>query len=119
MLVAEDEQALREFLDVALRLTGACVKVTSALPEALAALDSFDPQVVLFNVTLEDGGLSLAEATKARKIPTIALTGRLDDRALGVLMRAHHVAIVRVFDHVAVASAIVDALNGGITQRAR
>lgn len=59
VLVAEDEQSLREFLDVALGLTGAMVTVTSTFPEALAALDRVQPHVVLFNVGLRGHGAAM------------------------------------------------------------
>jgi CheY-like chemotaxis protein len=92
-------------------LPGALVTVTSTLPEALAALERVQPHVVLFNVGLEDGRLPLAKATQDRKIPTIALTARLDDGALAMLLRGHGAALVRVIDHVAVASAVDTAIK--------
>jgi PAS domain S-box-containing protein len=81
VLVVEDEPDSREFLTFLLESAGAVVQATAAAPEALRAIDAFQPDVLLSDIGLpvEDGyalirAVRAREADGARSLPAIALT---------------------------------------------
>jgi DNA-binding response OmpR family regulator len=112
VLVAEDDDDLRELLEVCLAHAGAAVTVTSSVDAALATLDDVNPHVILFNVALEDAGLALARAAQDRKIPALALTERLrGETPIAILLRGHGATLVPAFDHRVVVAAVESAVK--------
>jgi DNA-binding response OmpR family regulator len=110
-LVAEDEPSLRELLDLTLTMAGAEVSTTETPDHAMELLDKVRPHIVLLNASMDHGGVALAEATRERKIPTIALTGRTDDPETAVALRQHGAGVLSLFDHVEVLAAVAQVLK--------
>jgi DNA-binding response OmpR family regulator len=111
VLVVEDDESLRDFLNLSLGYVGAAVTATANLHEGLAVLDTLQPDVIVFNLAVDDAGLPLAQAAQDRDIPAIGLTARLRDPAVDVLLRTHGVRLVDEFDHQAVVLAVEDAVK--------
>jgi DNA-binding response OmpR family regulator len=111
VLVAEDNPSLRELLELCLRQAGAAVHAASTLEDGLAALHDVGPDIVVFNVMLDDAGLPLAATAQQLGIPAIAVTERVTDMAVDVLLRAHGATLVSAFDYVAVVSTVSEVLK--------
>jgi CheY-like chemotaxis protein len=79
VLVVEDDEDTREVLTLGLELQGAMVLSVGSAREALAALDEFQPTVILSDIGLPDeDGLSLIR--KLRQLP--ASSGRIPAAAV-------------------------------------
>jgi len=78
ILVVDDDRALQRALRRILAFTGAEIRASSTIAEAIAELADFDPQLVLLDVRLPDGsGLDVLSALqKATPRPTVvAMSG--------------------------------------------
>ena len=82
ILIVEDEQAIAAFVQTALERDGFDVKSVGDGPDALQALDSFRPDLILLDLGLPGmDGLQVCQAIRTREhyTPIIMLTGRADD----------------------------------------
>lgn len=82
LLIVEDEEAIAAFVRTALERDGFTVERVSAGTEALPALASFHPDLVLLDLALPGiDGLQVCQAIRAREayVPVIMLTARADD----------------------------------------
>jgi signal transduction histidine kinase len=93
LLLVEDDEDGREVIAAMLRYEGAHVEAISNVPDALRALDSQVPDVLLSDIGMpEEDGLSLLRKVRARgahaggKVPALALTAfaRAEDRELAL-----------------------------------
>lgn len=87
MLIVDDDANARSALGELLRDAGYDVALAASGREALALLDSFDPDVLLSDVRMPGiGGCELAEAARARpRAPRVVMMSagpREDDRGL-------------------------------------
>ncbi len=74
VLVVDDEENIRLVLRTLLRKHGYDVEVAASGEDALAALESFDPDVILTDVRMPRmGGLDLLGALKARQHPATVI----------------------------------------------
>jgi DNA-binding response OmpR family regulator len=82
ILIVEDEKAIAAFVQTALERDGFDVKWVGDGADALATLDSFQPDLVLLDLALPSvDGLQVCQAIRAREqyVPIIMLTARADD----------------------------------------
>jgi signal transduction histidine kinase len=93
LLLVEDDEDGREAIATMLRYEGAHVDARSNVPDALRALDSAVPDVLVSDIGMpEEDGLSLLRKVRARdermggKVPALALTAfaRAEDRELAL-----------------------------------
>jgi two-component system, OmpR family, response regulator MprA len=89
ILVADDDPALREALRRALRLEGYDVDLAADGSEALAALASGNPDLVVLDIAMPNvDGLEVARRvrTGGNRVPILMLTARdaVDDRVAGL-----------------------------------
>ena len=83
ILVAEDDRAVRDALQRALRLEGYLVKTVSNGAEAIAAVGDDEPDLVVLDVSmpLVDGlTVSRVLRSEGRRVPILMLTARTDTR---------------------------------------
>src|ERR1035438_6875930 len=74
VLVVDDEENIRLVLRTLLKKNGYDVEVADSGEAALAALDSFDPDVILTDVRMPKmGGLDLLGALKAKQHPATVI----------------------------------------------
>jgi DNA-binding response OmpR family regulator len=79
ILIVEDEEAIAAFVQTALERDGFKVKWASEGTHALAALDSFQPDLVVLDLALPDlDGLQVCQVIRRREqyLPIIMLTAR-------------------------------------------
>src|SRR5690606_14099002 len=79
VLMVDDEDAITELLATALRYEGFSVTVAATGREAIAAVRSFDPDVVLLDVMLDDiDGFEVFRrlAAEGFRMPVLFLTAR-------------------------------------------
>jgi CheY-like chemotaxis protein len=86
VLVVDDQPETVELMDVMLRLSGATVQAVGSVREALEAVQSWRPDVVLSDLDLpeENGYQFIAKVRLApglNALPVIAVTAHGDDRA--------------------------------------
>ena len=85
-LVVEDEPMVASLISVALEATGFNTKVANDFKSAIAEIKSFDPDVVIIDISLGDGpnGLDLARhvRTKHPDIGVLILTKHPDTRSI-------------------------------------
>jgi two-component system OmpR family response regulator len=91
VLVVDDEDNITFLLDSALRHFGFEVQVASTGREALAAVERFDPDVVLLDVMLPDlDGFEIVKRLRMDgvKVPVLFLTARdaVDDKVRGLTL---------------------------------
>ena len=82
-MVAEDDRAVRDALQRALRLEGYLVKTVSNGAEAIAAVGDDEPDLVVLDVSmpLVDGlTVSRVLRSEGRRVPILMLTARTDTR---------------------------------------
>jgi signal transduction histidine kinase len=82
VLVVDDDEDFLDSLEVALRGQGAVVKTATSVQAALAALESWSPDVLISDLGMPDeDGYSLIRAVRARgsAVPAIALTAYAAD----------------------------------------
>lgn len=88
ILIVDDEQAIRDLLEMILKRERYEVAAAPDGKSALAAFDSFDPDLVLLDIMLPDiSGHDLCrEMLSRKKVPIIMLTARNDinDKVLGL-----------------------------------
>lgn len=88
ILIVDDEQAIRDLLEMILKRERYEVAAAPDGKSALAAFDSFDPDLVLLDIMLPDiSGHDLCrEMLNRKKVPIIMLTARNDinDKVLGL-----------------------------------
>ncbi len=85
LLVVDDDPDALGLLEFATTRAGATVRAASNPQEALVALTSFKPDVMLLDISLpEMDGYDLLKAIRrdpaTRKVPAIAVTARVDER---------------------------------------
>jgi signal transduction histidine kinase len=112
VLVVDDDEDFLESLDVALRTRGAVVKTATSVQAALAALESWPPDVLISDLGMPDeDGYSLIRAVRARgsSVPAIALTAYAADhdreRSLAAGYQRH---VGKPADPIAIIQAVVD-----------
>jgi DNA-binding response OmpR family regulator len=92
VLLVEDEVSISEPFSSALSREGFVPRVVSTIAEARAAVDGFEPDIVLLDLMLPDGdGRELARELRARsQLPIIMLTARGSevDRVVGLELGA-------------------------------
>jgi two-component system OmpR family response regulator len=93
VLVVDDEANNCALLSATLRLTGFDVRVASGGRQALAAAESFAPDLVVLDVMMPDlDGFQVAERLRAsgREVPVLFLTARdaVEDRISGLTVGA-------------------------------
>lgn len=91
VLVVDDEENITFLLDSALRHFGFEVNVARTGRDAMSAMDSFDPDVVLLDVMLPDfDGFEIVRRMRAggRHTPVLFLTARdaVDDKVRGLTL---------------------------------
>jgi len=93
ILVVDDEKSITDLLAMALHLQGAVVEVAHTGHEALQAVQSFRPHLVVLDVMLPDlDGFDVLERMgkerRSAEIPVLFLTARgdLDDRLRGLAL---------------------------------
>src|SRR5688500_18750403 len=91
ILVVDDEENITFLLDSALRHFGFEVQVASTGRDALAAVERFDPDVVLLDVMLPDlDGFEIVKRMRmdGAKVPVLFLTARdaVDDKVRGLTL---------------------------------
>ena len=93
ILVVDDEKSITDLLTMALHLQGATVEVAHTGTEALRAVQSFRPHLVVLDVMLPDlDGFTVLERLGRERqtadIPVLFLTARgdLDDRLRGLAL---------------------------------
>src|SRR5688500_1208461 len=91
ILVVDDEENITFLLDSALRHFGFEVQVASTGRDALAAVERFDPDVVLLDVMLPDlDGFEIVKRMRSDgiKVPVLFLTARdaVDDKVRGLTL---------------------------------
>ena len=82
ILVIEDEEAIAAFVQTALERDGFTVKWISNGADALEAVDSFQPDLIVLDLTLPGlDGLQICQAIRQREtyLPIIMLTARTED----------------------------------------
>src|SRR3954453_8836220 len=89
VLVVDDEQAIREALERALRLEGFAVRTAAGGLEALEQIERDEPQVVLLDITMPDlDGVQVIKRLRGQgsDLPICVLSARneVDDRVLGL-----------------------------------
>jgi DNA-binding response OmpR family regulator len=89
VLVVDDEAAIREALERALRLEGFAVRTASGGEDALAGIDEEQPAVVLLDITMPDlDGVQVIRRLRAKgnDVPICVLSARneVDDRVRGL-----------------------------------
>ena len=89
VLVAEDDRSVRDALVLALELEGYTVHAASDGEKALAAFDSFNPDVLILDVMMPTiDGLTVCRRLRARGVerPILVLTARdqVSDRVTGL-----------------------------------
>ena len=89
VLVAEDDRSVRDALVLALELEGYTVHAASDGEKALAAFDSFNPDVLILDVMMPTiDGLTVCRRLRARAVekPILVLTARdqVSDRVTGL-----------------------------------
>jgi len=89
ILVADDDPALRDALRRALRLEGYDVEVAADGAEALAAVATGSPDLVVLDVAMPNvDGLEVAQRVRreGNRVPILMLTARdaVDDRVAGL-----------------------------------
>ncbi|MFI5927016.1 response regulator transcription factor [Micromonospora sp. NPDC051543] len=89
VLVVDDEPNIAALLSATLRLVEFDVRVASTGQQALAAVEQFDPDLVVLDVTLPDfDGIEIARRLRAagREVPVLFLTARdaVEDRISGL-----------------------------------
>ncbi len=93
ILVVDDEPSITDLVSMALRLQGATVDVAHSGSEALRAVETFRPHLVVLDVMLPDlDGFTvlerMGEQRRTADIPVLFLTARgdLDDRLRGLAL---------------------------------
>jgi two-component system OmpR family response regulator len=93
ILVVDDERSITDLVSMALRLQGLTVEVAHSGEEALAAVQTFRPHLVVLDVMLPDlDGFAvlerLREDRRSADTPVLFLTARggLDDRLRGLTL---------------------------------
>ncbi len=93
VLAIDDEPDARHLLKTVLEQCGARVKTCASAAEVLAALEEFEPDILVSDIGMpEEDGYSLIkrvralEATRGGRIPAVALTAyaRVEDRLLAL-----------------------------------
>ncbi|MFG1603645.1 response regulator transcription factor [Actinoplanes sp. NPDC049265] len=89
VLVVDDEAPTSGLLSATLRLVAYDVRVVTSGREALAAIDEFDPDLIVLDVVLPDGdGLEVARRLRAagRTTPVLVLSARdtVEDKVAGL-----------------------------------
>ena len=89
VLVVDDEAAIREALERALRLEGFAIRTAAGGREALAEIDREEPAVVLLDVAMPDlDGVEVIKRLRAKgsELPICVLSARteVDDRVRGL-----------------------------------
>ncbi|MBN1221580.1 MAG: response regulator transcription factor [Anaerolineae bacterium] len=82
ILIVEDEEAIAAFVQTALERDGFTVKWIGNGADALEAVDSFQPDLLILDLTLPGlDGLQICQAVRQREVylPIIMLTARAED----------------------------------------
>jgi DNA-binding NtrC family response regulator len=99
VLVVEDEDPVRHFMERALQHLGHCVRALTGVREALAAFDAEAFDVVLSDLRLKDGdnGEQLANeiARRAPGTPMLIMTGEASHLVEGVGLPDGVLAVLR------------------------
>lgn len=110
MLIAEDDDALRDRLARAMQRRGFDARTAGSVAEGLASIDADPPDYAIVDLRLLDGsGLSIIEALEARhpKARAIILTGYGD---IPTAVAAARIGAIDYMAKPATADEIVDAL---------
>jgi CheY-like chemotaxis protein len=122
VLIVDDEPDAREVLMMALSQTGAAVRATATVGEALEVFDEWKPSVLVSDIGMpSEDGYDLIRKVRARdaerggRIPALALTGyaSADDaaRALAAGYQTHLAKPVAPSDLVNAVATLVDTLQ--------
>lgn len=86
ILLVEDDNDTRQFLDALLTAAGADVRAAASVPDALQLLDNFSPHAVVTDIAMPDADgyallAQLRQRAVGRNVPAIAVTayGRPED----------------------------------------
>ena len=119
ILVVEDDADARELTTMALQDAGATVTTVSSVPEALGAIDVFQPDALVSDIGMprEDGYTLIRqirehEAEHGGLLPAVALTGyaRAEDRAK-TLAAGYHAHVPKPFDAAELTAAVMAAMR--------
>lgn len=98
ILIVDDDEAVVEGMRELLTIEGFTVRSVTRAQEVLGAVQSFDPELVILDLTLEDGdGMELFRqlALQRPALPVIIASGRSDRAAIAEAAANPHVAFLR------------------------